>query len=75
MDTMTSPIAGQILVNIDDMSMLNEIKKAISMIHGVVSVEKSPAMKSYERARADVKAGRVVEFEDLDALKAYYDKL
>lgn len=75
MDTMITPIAGQILVNIDDMSMLNEIKKAISMIRGVVSVEKSPAMKSYERARADVKAGRVVEFEDLDALKAYYDKL
>ncbi len=75
MDTMTAPIAGQILVNIDDLSMLNEIKKAISMIRGVVSVEKSPAMKSYERARADVKAGRVVEFEDLDALKAYYDKL
>lgn len=75
MDTMTPPIAGQILVNIDDMSMLNEIKRAISMIRGVVSVEKSPAMKSYERARADVKAGRVVEFENLDALKAYYDKL
>lgn len=75
METLATPIAGQILVNIDDMSMLNEIKKAISMIRGVVSIEKSPAMKSYERARADVKAGRVVEFENLDALKAYYDKL
>ena len=55
--------------------MLKDIKRAISMIRGVVSVEKSPAMKSYERARADVEAGRIVEFEDLDALKAFYEKL
>lgn len=69
------PVPCQITVNIEDVRMLKEIKKAISMIRGVVSVEKSPAMKSYERARADVDAGRVVEFDDLDALKAYYDTL
>ena len=57
-------VPGQITVNIEDMAMLKEIKRAISMIRGVVSVEKSPAMKSYERARADVKAGRVVECKD-----------
>ena len=55
--------------------MLKEIKRAIKMIRGVVSVEKSPAMKSYEQARADVTAGRVVTFDDLDALKSYFDKL
>lgn len=60
----TTPIPAQITVNIEDASMLKEIKHAISMIRGVVSVEKSPAMKSYERARADVKAGRVVECMD-----------
>lgn len=60
----TTPIPAQITVNIEDASMLKEIKRAISMIRGVVSVEKSPAMKSYERARADVKAGRVVECMD-----------
>ena len=59
-----TPMPCQITVNIEDMSMLNDIKRAISMIRGVVSVEKSPAMKSYERARADVKAGRVVECKD-----------
>lgn len=59
--TLASPIPAQITVNIEDVSMLREIKHAISMIRGVVSIEKSPAMKSYERARADVKAGRVVE--------------
>lgn len=73
--TSSAPIPAQITVNIEDASMLKEIKRAISMIRGVVSVEKSPAMKSYERARADVKAGRVETFESLDELKAYFDKL
>lgn len=73
--TLAMPTPAQIMVNIEDVSMMKEIKRAISMIRGVVSVEKSPAMKSYERARADVKAGRVVKFDSLDDLKAYYDKL
>ena len=73
--TLAAPIPAQITVNIEDASMLKEIKHAISMIRGVVSVEKSQAMKSYERARAEVKAGRVVKFESLDDLKAYYNKL
>lgn len=60
----TVVVPGQITVNIEDMSMLKDIKRAISMIRGVISVEKSPAMKSYERARADVAAGRVVECKD-----------
>lgn len=62
--TINTPIPAQITVNIEDVSMLKEIKHAISMIRGVVSIEKSPAMKSYERARADVKAGRVIECKD-----------
>ena len=73
--TVNAPIPAQITVNIEDASMLKEIKRAISMIRGVVSVEKSSAMKSYERARADVKAGRVEKFDSLDDLKAYFDKL
>lgn len=64
--TLTMPTPAQITVNIEDVSMLKEIKRAISMIRGVVSVEKSSAMKSYERARADVKAGRVVKCKDKD---------
>lgn len=58
------PVPCQITVNIADMSMLKDIKRAISMIRGVISIDKSRAMKSYERARADVKAGRVVECRD-----------
>lgn len=73
--TLAIPTPAQITVNIEDVSMLKEIKRTISMIRGVVSVEKSSAMKSYERARADVKAGRVTKFDGLDDLKAYFDKL
>lgn len=73
-DIAVLPVPGQITVNIEDMRMQKEIKRAIGMIRGIISVDKSPAMKSYERARADVAAGRVVEFKDLDELKAYFDK-
>lgn len=59
--SLAMPTPAQITVNIEDASMLKEIKHAISMIRGVVSIDKSPAMKSYERARADVKAGRIVK--------------
>ena len=33
--TGTIPVEGQILVNIEDMSMFKDIKKAISMVKGV----------------------------------------
>lgn len=70
-----APQPTQIMVNIEDVSMLNDIKRAISMIRGVVSVDKTPKMKALDRAIADVKVGRVKEFKDLDELKAYYEKL
>lgn len=70
-----APQPTQIMVNIEDISMLRDIKRAISMIRGVVSVEKTPKMKALDRAIADVKAGRVKEFKDLDELKAFFDKL
>lgn len=34
-NTVKIPTQGQILVNIEDMSMLKDIKKAISMVKGV----------------------------------------
>jgi len=38
--TMTYPQEGMLLVNISDMSMMKDIKKAISMIKGVTKVQK-----------------------------------
>jgi len=37
--TKTTPIEGQLLVNISDASMIDDIKKAINMLKGVASVK------------------------------------
>ena len=38
--TTKTPAAGQLLVSISDLSILNDIKKAISMLKGVTMVKK-----------------------------------
>ena len=38
--TLQTPVAAQLLVSISDLSMLNDIKKAISMLKGVTKVQK-----------------------------------
>ena len=43
------PVQGQILVNIEDMSMLKDIKKAISMVKDVGKI-KLPRGKRLEKA-------------------------
>lgn len=59
--TSATAMPVQITVNIEDASMLKEIKHAISMIRGVVSIEKSPAMKSYEQALLQTKMERGIQ--------------
>lgn len=44
--TLTMPVGAQLLVNINDISMLKDIKKAISMVKGVVSVKTQKAKPS-----------------------------
>ena len=43
MDSMTYPQEGQLLVSISDVSMLKDIKKAISMLKGVTKVKTQKA--------------------------------
>ena len=43
--TMTYPQEGQLLVNISDMSMMKDIKKAISMLRGVTKVSQPKTSK------------------------------
>ena len=38
--TTQAPVAAQLLVSISDLSMVNDIKKAISMLKGVTTVKK-----------------------------------
>ena len=64
------PAEGQILVDIEDMSMLKDIKKAISMLKGVgkITMPRRRRMSAYERSMHDLEEGRVYTYNSLDDL-------
>lgn len=66
----TIPAEGQILVNIEDMTMLKDIKKAITMVKGVgkITLPRRQRMSSYERSLRDLDEGRVYDYDSLDDL-------
>ena len=66
----TAPAEGQILVNIEDMSMLKDIKKASSMLKGVgkITLPRHKRYSFYERSLRDLDEGRVYEYDSLDDL-------
>ena len=67
----TVPAQGQLLVNIEDMSMLKDIRKAISMVKGVgknTMPRRRKLYSSYERSLRDLEEGRVYEAKDVDDL-------
>lgn len=69
MQVATMPSEGQILVNIEDMSKLKDIKRAISMLKGVGKiVTPRRRLSSYERSLRDLDEGRVYEAKDVDDL-------
>ena len=66
-----APAAAQLLVSISDLSMVNDIKKAISMLKGVTSVKKQKTYditktKGFQEALDDVKHGRVTHYDSVD---------
>lgn len=69
-NTMAMPAAGQLIVDIEDISLLKNIKKAISMLKGVtkVTAPRRPKLSSYELALKDLDEGRVYDYESLDDL-------
>ena len=67
----TVPAEGQILVNIEDMSMLKDIKKAISLLKGVGKItvpRRRKRYSAYELSLRDLDEGRVYEAKDVDDL-------
>ena len=64
------PTEGQLIVNVEDVSMLKDLKKAISMLRGVtkITVPRRKRMSSYERSLRDLDEGRVYEYDSLDDL-------
>jgi hypothetical protein len=67
----TVPAEGQILVNIEDMTMLKDIKKAISLLKGVGKItvpRRRKLYSAYELSLRDLDEGRVYEAKDVDDL-------
>ena len=71
--TTQAPAAGQLLVSISDLSLMNDIKKAISMLKGVTMVKKQEQKefditktKGFQEALDDVKHGRVTHYDSVD---------
>ena len=59
----------QLTVSIEDVSMLDQIKQAISMLRGVASVSlKRKAKTGMDRAIDDIKHGRVYEANSVQDL-------
>ena len=59
----------QLTVNIEDASMLEQIKQAISMLKGVASVTLKKSRKTgMERAVEDVQAGHIYEANSVEDL-------
>ena len=66
----TIPMEGQILVNIEDMSMLKDIKKAISLLKGVgkITIPRRKRYSAYELSLRDLDEGRVYKYDSLGDL-------
>ena len=66
----TAPTEGQLIVNVEDISMLKSLKKAISMMRGVtkITIPRSRQHSSYERSVRDHDKGRVYKYDSLDDL-------
>lgn len=56
------------IVDIKDMSLINDIKKAISMLRGVgkVSRPRRKRMTAYERSLRELDEGKVYKYDSLE---------
>ena len=63
-----NPAQGQLIVNIEDMSMLKDIKKAISMVKGVgkITLPRAKRLSAYELSLRDLDEGRVTTHASVD---------
>lgn len=70
MNTMTIHSPGQLIVDVEDISLLKNLKNAISMLKGVakVTIPRRQKLSSYELALKDLDEGRMYEYNSLDAL-------
>ena len=66
-NTANTPAEGQLIVDIKDMSLINDIKKAISMLRGVDRVRKPrKRYSSHELALREIEEGKVYRYDSLE---------
>ena len=66
----TTPTARQLIVEVEDVSMFKDLKKAISLMRGVkrITMPRCKRLSSYERSMRDLEEGRVFEYDSLNDL-------
>lgn len=66
----TTPTSRQLIVEVEDVSMLKDLKKAISLMRGVkrITMPRRKRLSSYERSMRDLEEGRVFEYDSLNDL-------
>lgn len=65
----TVPTEGQLIVSVENVSMLKDLKKAISMMRGVTKITiPRRRLTSYERSLRDLDEGRVFKYDSLEDL-------
>lgn len=67
-NTAVVPAERQLIVDVEDMSLFNDIKKAISMLRGVgkVSRPRCKHLTSYELSLRELDEGKVYKYDSLE---------
>lgn len=68
---MEDVLENQMIVCVEDSSMLKELKRAISLMRGVTKVtipRRKKLYSAYELSMRDLKEGRVYDYESLNDL-------
>lgn len=65
-----TPDMNQMLVTFDDVSIMNQVKKTLSLIQGVksISMPRKKRMSGLDRALKDVEEGRVTRWNSVEEM-------
>lgn len=68
-NTETLSLQNQLIVTVDDASIINDLKRAIKMMRGVSKISVKRAKKTeMDLAREDARAGRVTSWNSVDEM-------
>ena len=68
-NTETASLQNQLIVTVDDASIINDLKRAIKMMRGVSKISvKRPKKTEMDLSREDARAGRVTSWNSVDEM-------